>query len=93
MNVKYTPEPLKICNDSIVFKRMFSGQNILQLEILRYINILRVIENCIRGGITNNKYMSGYDKSNKSSYVKYNDVNNQYDALYYKNVLKIGMNM
>ena len=53
MNVKYTPEPLKIYNDSIVFKRMFSGQNILQLEILRYINILLVIENCIRGGITN----------------------------------------
>ena len=72
---------------------MFSEQNILELEILRYINIFLVIENCIRGGITNNKYMFGYDKSNESTYVKYNDVNNQYDALYYKNVLTIAMNM
>ena len=72
---------------------MFSEQNILEPEILRYTNIFLVIENCIRGGITNNKYMFGYDKSNKSTYVKYNDVNNQYDALYYNNVLTIAMNM
>ena len=72
---------------------MFSEQNILELEILRYINIFLVIENCIRGGITNNKYMFGYDESNESTYVKYNDVKNQYDALYYKNVLTIAMNM
>ena len=46
-----------------------------------------MVEKCIRGGIchaiyryakANNKYMKGYDKNKKSSYIKYWDINNFY---------------
>ena len=58
-----------------------------KLELLTDTNMLLMIEDRIRGGITyathryaeaNNKYMKNYDKSKESSYLMYLDANNLY---------------
>ena len=60
-------------------------QGALKLQLLTDINMLLMLEKRIRGGIcheiyryakANNKYMKDYDKSKKSSYLKYWDVIN-----------------
>ena len=59
----------------------------VKLELLRDIDMLLMIEKRIRGGIfhfvyrhakVNNKYMEGYDKNKKSSYIIYEDANSLY---------------
>ena len=59
----------------------------VKLDLLIDIDMLLMIEKCIRGGIchsvhryakANNKYMKHYDKNKEWSYVQYWDVNNLY---------------
>ena len=59
----------------------------IKLKLLTDINMLLMIEDQIRGGIThaahrhaeaNNKYMKNYDKNNESLYLMYLDANNFY---------------
>ena len=59
----------------------------VKLELLTDYDMLLMIEERIRGGIchamqryakANNKYMKGYDKRKKSSYIQYLDANNLY---------------
>ena len=58
-----------------------------ELELLHDVDMYNMIEQGIRGGIcqvskkhlnTNNKYLSNYDKNNKSNYIMYLDANNLY---------------
>ena len=59
----------------------------VKLDLLANIDILLMVEKCIREGIchsiyryekANNKYMKDYDKNKESSYLQYWDVNNLY---------------
>ena len=59
----------------------------VKLELITNINMLLIIEDGTRGGIThaihryaeaNNKYMKNYDKNKESSYLMYLDTNNLY---------------
>ena len=59
----------------------------VKLELLTDIDIVLMVENSIRGGLTqvvrkygvgNNKYLPDYDKSQTSSYLQYLDANNIY---------------
>ena len=59
----------------------------VKLNLLTDIDLLLIVEKCIRGGIRhsiyryakpNNKYMKDYDKNKESSYVQYWDVDNLY---------------
>ena len=59
----------------------------IKLELLTDIDIVLMVENSIRGGLTqvvrkygvgNNKYLPDYDKSQTSSYLQYLDANNIY---------------
>ena len=62
-------------------------KNKVKLDILTDIDMLLIVEKCIRGGIchsiyryakANNKYMKEYDKNEKLSYIQYWDANNLY---------------
>ena len=68
---------------------MFEKKTGVELEFLTDYDMLLMIEEGIRGGIchavhryakANNEYMKNYDKSKKSSYIRYLDVNNLYGA-------------
>ena len=59
----------------------------LELDLLTDIDMLLMVEKCIRGGVCisvhhyakgNNKHMKDYDKNKESPYVNYWDVNNLY---------------
>ena len=59
----------------------------VKIELLTDINMVLIIENTIRGGLTqvvrkyavaNNKYLPEYDKNRLSSYLQYLDANNLY---------------
>ena len=59
----------------------------VKLDLLADIDMLLMVEKDIRGGIchsiyrcakANNKYMKGYDKNKKPSYLKYWDANKLY---------------
>ena len=59
----------------------------MKLDLLTDIDMLLIIENCIRGGIchsiyryakANNKYMEDYNKNKESPYIQFCDVNNLY---------------
>ena len=59
----------------------------VKLDILTDIDMLLMVEKCIRGGMchsihrypkANDKYMKDYDENKESSYLKYSDVNNFY---------------
>ena len=59
----------------------------VKLDLLNDIDILLIIEKCIRGeicpsiyryGKANNKYMKYYDKNKELSYLQYWHVNNLY---------------
>ena len=59
----------------------------VKLDILTDIDMLLMVEKCIRGGMchsihrypkANDKYMKDYDENKESSYLKYSDVNNLY---------------
>ena len=62
-------------------------KNKVKLDLLTDIDMLLIVEKCIRGGIchsiyryakANNKYMKDYDKNEKLSYTQYWDANNLY---------------
>ena len=62
-------------------------KNKVKLDLLTDIDMLLIVEKCIRGGIchsiyryakANNKYMKDYDKNEKLSYIQYWDANNLY---------------
>ena len=62
-------------------------KNKVKLDLLTDIDMLLIVEKCIRGGIchsiyryakANNKYMKEYDKNEKLSYIQYWDANNLY---------------
>ena len=62
-------------------------KNKVKLDLLTDIDMLLIVEKCIRGGIShsiyryakaNNKYMKDYDKNEKLSYIQYWDANNLY---------------
>ena len=59
----------------------------VKLELLTDIDMVLMVENSIRGGLTqvvrkygvaNNKYLPDYDKNKKSTYLQYLDANNLY---------------
>ena len=59
----------------------------MKLDLLINIDMLLMVQKCIRGGIchsiyrygkANNKHMKDYDKNKESSYLKYYDANNLY---------------
>ena len=59
----------------------------MKLDLLTDIDMLLIIENCIRGGIchsiyryakANNKYMEDYNENKESPYIQFCDVNNLY---------------
>ena len=59
----------------------------VELELITDYDMLLMVEEGIRGGIchaiqryakANNKYMNGYDRKKKSSYIQYLDANNLY---------------
>ena len=59
----------------------------VKLDLLIYIDMLLMIEKCIRGGIchsvhryakANNKYMKYYDKNKEWSYLQYWDINHSF---------------
>ena len=59
----------------------------VKIELLTDIDMVLMVENAIRGGLTqvvkkygvaNNKYLPDYDKNKKSTYLQYLDANNLY---------------
>ena len=59
----------------------------VKIELLTDIDMVLMVENLIRGGLTqvvrkygvaNNKYLPDYDKNQKSTYLQYLDANNLY---------------
>ena len=59
----------------------------VKIELLTDIDMVLMVENAIRGGLTqvvkkygvaNNKYLPDYDKNQKSTYLQYLDANNLY---------------
>ena len=59
----------------------------VKIELLTDIDMVLMVENSIRGGLTqvvkkygvaNNKYLPDYDKNQKSTYLQYLDANNLY---------------
>ena len=59
----------------------------MKLDLLTDIDMLLIIENCIRGGIchsiyryakANNKYMEDYNENKESPYIQFCNVNNLY---------------
>ena len=59
----------------------------MELELLTDYDMLRMVEEGIRGGIchsirqyakANNKYMKNYNNNEESSYIQYLDANNVY---------------
>ena len=60
---------------------------LLKIDLLTDIDMLLMVEECIRGGICHavyryvkaeNKYMKGYDENKESPYLKYWDINHLY---------------
>ena len=69
------------------FSTSISMASSFKLDLLTDIDISLMIEKHVRAGIclpihryakANNKYLKGYDKNKKSSYLQYLDVNNLY---------------
>ena len=65
--------------------RSLKKKHKVKFDLLTYINVLLIVEKCIRGRIchvihqhvqANNKYMKDYYKNQKTPYLKYWDENN-----------------
>ena len=83
----YELDPAKFLSASGLAWQAASEKVKVKLDLLTDIDMLLMVEKCIRGGIrhsiygyanANKKYMKDYDKSKESFYIQYWNVNNLY---------------
>ena len=83
----YKLDPAKFLSVPGLARQAALKKTRVKLDLLTDINMLLMVEECIRGGMchsvyryakTNNNYMKDYDKNKESWYIQYWDVNNLY---------------